>query len=575
MTKSGDFFVIIFYRYKFLYFFEILLYFIYQKGLIWKMANVTIGVTAKELFACNPFRVLGVPVNAHSNDIEAAYNRLSSLAAAGQQGSYTTGFDFDSLPKLSRTAADVNTAYGKLSSNGYRCFAYSDPQFTVALTIDDVALNLQDISCYDCFLRCYMWLVINDRDFEYPEMWSALARYIDKLIDSTPAEWPALFDNRFPDEMIGQGGQAFASFHQTFCEIILLPIKEMVRGSMRCQKALDILRVAKVDVDTVYPPIEIPQRNKPLPGQPQPKLKLAVIEEEMVGGFSENNDFGAVSGSSISIGDLSSAEPAPAPAPAYTQPAPAPVYTQPAPAPVYTQPAPQPVTPPPAPVTPPPAPAPVTPPPAPVAPPPAPAPQPVAPAPAPEPVPHFDPIQKLDHSGPTQSVSLGGSSAVHTAAIQASTLMSEEDIAAEQAEQSMYTDTLIQLLRSSNNTSMKAVDTKHAFNNGDVQLADGHIKQDLSMDELKINSKLYDESNLTTGNEMPKTFEQKYKKINIDDMLNPKLVGAERSQMVDPIRDYYSKEKAFKKASNRWLKLSIILGVVVALVVVLVMLDII
>ena len=155
------------------------------------MANVTIGVTAKELFACNPFRVLGVPVNAHSNDIEAAYNRLSSLAAAGQQGSYTTGFDFDSLPKLSRTAADVNTAYGKLSSNGYRCFAYSDPQFTVALTIDDVALNLQDISCYDCFLRCYMWLVINDRDFEYPEMWSALARYIDKLIDSTPAEWPA------------------------------------------------------------------------------------------------------------------------------------------------------------------------------------------------------------------------------------------------------------------------------------------------------------------------------------------------------------------------------------------------
>ena len=121
------------------------------------MANVTIGVTAKELFACNPFRVLGVPVNAHSSEIEAAYGKLSQLAAAGQQNTYTTGFDFASLPKLSRSAADVNTAYGKLSSNGYRCFAYSDPQFTVALTIDDVALNLQGISCYDCFLstpRC-------------------------------------------------------------------------------------------------------------------------------------------------------------------------------------------------------------------------------------------------------------------------------------------------------------------------------------------------------------------------------------------------------------------------------------
>lgn len=575
------------------------------------MANVTIGVTAKELFACNPFRVLGVPVNARSSEIEAAYNRLSSLAAAGQQGTYVTGFDFDSLPKLSRTAADVNTAYGKLSSNGYRCFAYSDPQFTVALTIDDVALNLQDISCYDCFLRCYMWLVINDRDFEYPEMWVALAKYIDKLIDSTSADWPQVFDNRFPEEMIGQGNQAFSSFHQTFCEIILLPIKEMVRGSMRCQKATEILRVAKLDVDSVYPPIDIPQRNKPLPGQPQPKLKLAVVEEEMVGGFSENNDFGAVSGSSISIGDLASPAPA-APvqqAPVYTQPAapvvppPAPARPVPPPAPAapslqpttvspvslsspaapqqpaapVQQPAPQPTLTRPAPsLTAPTAPAPA----APVTPPPvqpaAPVQQPVQPAPQPAAqVPHFDPIQKLDNSGPSQTVSLGGNTTARvTPVVQASTLMSEEDIAAEQEELSMYTDTLIQLLRSSNNTSMKSVDTKHAFNNGDVKLDDGHAKQKLVMDELKINSKLYDESNLTTGNEMPKTFEQKYKKINIDDMLNPKLVGAEKSQMIDPIADYYNKEKTFKKASNRWLKLSLIVGLVLALIIVLYILDI-
>ncbi|MBO6140441.1 MAG: hypothetical protein J6O40_01485 [Ruminococcus sp.] len=601
------------------------------------MANVTIGVTAKELFACNPFRVLGVPVNAHSSEIEAAYNRLSQLAAAGQQNTYTTGFDFSSLPKLSRSAADVNTAYGKLSSNGYRCFAYSDPQFTVALTIDDVALNLQGISCYDCFLRCYMWLVINDREFEYPEMWIPLAKHIDKLIDSQPADWPSVFDNRFPEEMIGPGGQAYASFHQTFCEIILLPIKEMVRGSMRCQRATDILKVAKIDVDARYEPIEIPQRNKPLPGQPEPKLKLAVIEGEMVGGVSENNDFGAIQSSVISIGDLEAqsapapaAAPTPAPAPAPT-PAPAPVpaptvqtpvsFTQPA-APVAPPPIQRPVTPPPAPapvtpvqaapVTPPPAPTPapstfqpktvapvsLTPTPAPsAAPTPAPAPaptltrpaptltQPTAPAvqpapvqPAPQPtapVPHFDPIQKLDSNGPTQSVSLGGTTTARAASgIQASTLMSAEDIAAEQEEQSMYTDTLIQLLRSSNNTSMKAVDTKHAFNNGDIDIGDGHMKSDLSMDELKINSKLYDEKNLTTGNEMPKTFEQKYKNINIDDMLNPKLVGAEKSH-TDPVADYFSKEKNFKKAGNRLVKFSLLLGLVIGLIVVLVILDII
>ncbi len=628
LINAVKYFVIILYRYNYT-----------LKGLIIYMANVVIGVTAKELFACNPFRVLGVAVNAHSSEIESAYSRLSQLAAAGQQNTYKTGFDFDSLPKLSRSAADVNTAYGKLSSNGYRCFAYADPQFTVALNIDDVALNLQGISCYDCFLRCYMWLVINDRDFEYPEMWILLAKYIDKLIDSQPSEWASLFDDRFPEEMIGQGGQAFASFHQTFCEIILLPIKEMVRGSMRCQKAIDILRVAKIDVDAPYVPIDIPQRNKALPGQPEPKLKLAVVEEEMVGGFSENNDFGAVSSSSISIGDLSGQStpapaPAPIPAPAPAAPAPAPVsLTPPTPAPAPAPapspiPAPTPVRPvqpmppvtpaaPAAPVTPAastPAPAPspaqfqprtVAPvsltPTAPVQPAPTPAPAPaptltrpaptltaptpaaplqpapVQPAPQPAaPVPHFDPIQKLDNNGPSQAVSLGGTTTARAAGgIQGATLMSAEDIVAEQEEQSMYTDTLIQLLRSSNSTSMKAVDTKHAFNNGDVQLGDGHIKTDLAMDELKINSKLYDEKNLTTGNEMPKTFEQKYKNINIDDMLNPKLVGAEKSQTIDPVADYFSKEKNFKKAGHGLLKFSLVLGLVIGLVVMLIILDII
>ncbi|MBR1662865.1 MAG: hypothetical protein IJ696_00870 [Ruminococcus sp.] len=596
------------------------------------MANVSIGVTAKELFACNPFRVLGVAVNAHSNEIEEAYKKLSSLAASGQQDSYRTAFDFNSLPKVSRSAADVNTAYGKLSSNGYRCFAYSDPQFTVALTIDDVALNLQDISCYDCFLRCYMWLVINDRAFEYPEMWILLAKYIDNIIDSQPSQWADIFGDRFPSEMIGQGGQAFASLHQTFCEIILLPVKEMVRGSIKCQRAMDILRVAKIDVDAPYMPIDIPQANKPLAGQPQPKLKLAVQEGEMVGAPAENNDFGNMGGSSISIGDIAApgtpqaapapAQPAPAPSPAVMVPPPTPVRpAAPTPAPTPVAPAPAPITPPPAPAPTPAAPAPsiprpAAPAPAPVAPPPAPrpavqpttvspvsltqpsAPQPAVPqvsltqpapaapasapvqtapqpAPAPTPVPHFDPIQQLDNNGPAQQVSLGGRvTPAASGGIQTSTLMSAEDIAAEEEEQSMYTDTLIQLLRSSTNSSMKAVDTKHAFNNGDIKLEDGFQHTNLAMDELKVNSKLYDEKNLTSGNEPPKTFEQKYKNINIDDMLNPKLVGAEKAQTIDPVADYFSKEKNFKKAGHALVKLSLVAGFILVVVVTLIILDI-
>ena len=56
---------------------------------------------------------------------------------------------------------------------------------------------------------------------------------------------------------------ALRSFYATFCDIILLPIKEMVRGSMKCRSAMEILKIAKVDVDEVFPDIDIPQANLP------------------------------------------------------------------------------------------------------------------------------------------------------------------------------------------------------------------------------------------------------------------------------------------------------------------------
>ena len=166
------------------------------------MSNVSIGVTAMELFAYNPFRILGLPVNASHAEISGTYERLLKMADSGDIGGYTTPFDFDSLPPFSRSGQSVKTAHAKLASNGYRCFAYADSEFSASLNIDDVMLNLRSISCYDCFLRCYMWLIINDRNMEEHDLWIQLARYIDMLIMSSPEEWPKYFDHRFPDEMI-------------------------------------------------------------------------------------------------------------------------------------------------------------------------------------------------------------------------------------------------------------------------------------------------------------------------------------------------------------------------------------
>lgn len=244
------------------------------------MSNVSIGVTAMELFAYNPFRILGIAVNTPHAEIDRVYNELLRMADSGDIANYTTPFDFSSLPPFSRSAQTIKTAYAKLASTGYRCFAYSDSEFSASLNIDDIALNLRDITCYDCFLRCYMWLIINDREMQEHDLWIQLAAYIDKLIMSSPEEWGKYFDDRFPKEMLADPMSVYKSFYATFSEIILLPIKEMVRGSMKCTNATQILECAGIDVNEQFDYIDIPQANAPRPGEPAPKLKIALKDGE-------------------------------------------------------------------------------------------------------------------------------------------------------------------------------------------------------------------------------------------------------------------------------------------------------
>lgn len=244
------------------------------------MSNISIGITAMELFAYNPFRILGVAVNTPMQEIERSYQKMLDMSENGEISNYKTDFDFDSLPPFSRSAQTLKTAYAKLSSNGYRCFAYSDPEFSVSLNIDDIALNLRDITCYDCFLRCYMWLIINDREMQERDLWIQLAKHIDSMILSSPDQWSKFFDSRFPQEMIDPGMAVYKSFYSTFCQIILLPIKEMVRGSMKCTTATEILECAKIDVNEEFEYIDIPQGNLPKDGEPAPKLKIALKDGE-------------------------------------------------------------------------------------------------------------------------------------------------------------------------------------------------------------------------------------------------------------------------------------------------------
>ena len=107
------------------------------------MSTQSLGITAKELFACNPYRILGVPVDATAETINEVYKKLLSMADTDALENYKTKFDFPSLPPFKRDEQTVRTAYVKLASMGYKCFAYSDGVFSTALNVDDVAPVMQ------------------------------------------------------------------------------------------------------------------------------------------------------------------------------------------------------------------------------------------------------------------------------------------------------------------------------------------------------------------------------------------------------------------------------------------------
>ena len=94
-----------------------------------------------------------------------------------------------------------------------------------------------------------MWLIINDTNISLKNLWFKIAKHIDMLICSNPEDWEELFDHRFPKDVYKNDMNSIKGFYNTFCEVILLPLKELVKGSLECMTASEILSNALFDGD--------------------------------------------------------------------------------------------------------------------------------------------------------------------------------------------------------------------------------------------------------------------------------------------------------------------------------------
>lgn len=202
-----------------------------------------------ELFAYNPYRIIGIPVDSTQEKIDEVYAQLMTMAENETISMYKSPFDFPSLPSFQRNTDSLNNAYSKLSGDVYRCFAFSESLYAVNLSQADISIQISNIDSYDKFLSCYMWLIINDPHISYKNLWFKIAKHIDMLICANPEDWERLFDHRFPQEVYKNDINSLKGFYNTFCEVVLLPLKELVRGSIECMTASEILSNALFDGD--------------------------------------------------------------------------------------------------------------------------------------------------------------------------------------------------------------------------------------------------------------------------------------------------------------------------------------
>jgi hypothetical protein len=128
--------------------------------------------------------------------------------------------------------------------------------------------------------------------------------------------------------------------------------------------------------------------------------------------------------------------------------------------------------------------------------------------------------------------------------------LSEED------EQSLYTDVLIKMLRETRSTKkMESVDTNKVYDNGDAMGSAPVITQGHEM--VAIDTSTMDESRLGASREdldketdARKLFEQKYKDVNIKDMINPTLSGKIKGNYsVNTAYADYEKQKKENKSA--------------------------
>lgn len=172
-----------------------------KEGTAETVAVEGIAKKAASLFLENPYRILGIPCTASTEEANSSLDKLKKLARLNAVSSYTTPFDVIGIERPSRDLSVAQNALSQMKDQVYRllwfqtsdaCFAWQNSRYRTELERDGF-----EYGDYDLFLANYFYAVITDPNFETAESWKRIFRFYCYLLRENKIN---LLRSRFPAE---------------------------------------------------------------------------------------------------------------------------------------------------------------------------------------------------------------------------------------------------------------------------------------------------------------------------------------------------------------------------------------